>query len=102
MNSLAAQIQARRKKLAVSQQEIARRAGVEQPLVSGFERGKDVRLSTLTKLAGALDLELVAVPRERMKEVESVLGGVASLSTPLQDRSLLERFRVPDTEGAAS
>ena len=102
MNSLATQIQARRKALDISQKETARRAGLEQPLVSGFEHGKDVRLSTLTKLAAALDLELLVVPRERLAEVESLLRHGSSPLPPVPDKSLLERFHVPDDEGAGS
>ena len=98
MSSLSNQLQARRKGFGLSQQEIARRAGVDQPLVSGFERGRDVRVSTIEKLVTALDMELVPVPREHLAEVWRVIEREAAPPTPPAEKSLLERFQVPDKE----
>ena len=89
-------IRARRLALGLSQIEVARRSGIQQRQVSLFERGGDVTLSTLLKLAQALDVELLPVPREDAAKVDSLLkakrGPVPSASPP----SLLDRYQVKD------
>jgi transcriptional regulator with XRE-family HTH domain len=91
-------IRARRLALGLSQIEAARRSGIQQRQVSHFERGGDVTLSTFLKLAQALEMELVPVPREDATKVESLLKAkrepVPSASSP----SLLERYQVKDDE----
>ena len=53
-----------RRRAALSQQELARRAGTTQETISRLERGHhDARGSTLRRLAKALGVE----PRELMK-----------------------------------
>ena len=78
--------------------KLARRSGIQQRQVSTFERGGDVTLSTLLKLAQALDVELLPVPREDTAKVESLLkakrGPAPSASSP----SLLDRYQVKDEE----
>jgi transcriptional regulator with XRE-family HTH domain len=89
-------IRARRLALGLSQIEAARRSGIQQRQVSLFERGGDVTLSTLLKLAQALDVELMPVPREDTAKLESLLkakrGPAPSASSP----SLLDRYQVKD------
>ena len=91
-------IRARRLALGLSQIEAARRSGIQQRQVSTFERGGDVTLSTLLKLAQALDVELMPVPREDTAKLESLLkakrGPAPSAPTP----SLLDRYQVKDDE----
>src|SRR6266850_1424032 len=90
-------IRARRLALSLSQIEVARRSGMQQRQVSLFERGGDVTLSTLFKLAQALDVELLPIPREHTTKVESLLTKRAptpSTSSP----SLLDRYQVKDDE----
>lgn len=54
-------IAARRKKLGVSQQELAELAGVSVRVLSSLERGKPtIRLDTLVPVLDALGLELQA------------------------------------------
>lgn len=95
-------IRARRLALGLSQIEAARRSGIQQRQVSTFERGGDVTLSTLSKLAQALDVELIPVPREDVAKVESLLkakrGPVPSISAPASSPSLLDRYQVKDDE----
>jgi transcriptional regulator with XRE-family HTH domain len=95
-SSLHETIRARRLALGLSQIEAARRGGIQQRQVSLFERGGDVTLSTLLKLAQALDLELLPVPREDTAKLESLLkakrGPAPSASSP----SLLDRYQVKD------
>ena len=98
--SLHETIRARRLALGLSQIEAARRSGIQQRQVSNFERGGDVTLSTILKLAQALDVELLPVPREDTAKVESLLkakpGPAPSASPP--SPSLLDRYQVKDDE----
>ena len=100
--SLHETIRARRLALGLSQIEAARRSGIQQRQVSLFERGGDVTLSTLLKLAQALDVELIPVPREDTGKVESFLkakrGPAPSVSAPASSPSLLDRYQVKDDE----
>ena len=93
-------IRARRLALGLSQAEAARRSGIQQRQVSTFERGGDVTLSTLLKLAQALDVELLPVPRADMEKVESLLkakrAAAPSVSAPASPTSLLDRYQVKD------
>ena len=88
--------------MGLSQIEVARRSGIQQRQVSVFERGGDVTLSTLLKLAQALDVELLPVPRADMEKVESLLkakrGAAPSASLPASTPSLLDRYQVKDDE----
>jgi transcriptional regulator with XRE-family HTH domain len=92
----------RRFALGLSQIDTARRSGIQQRQVSTFERGGDVTLSTLLKLAQALDVELIPVPREDTAKVESLLktkrGLAPSVSAPPSSPSLLDRYQVKDDE----
>ena len=93
-------MRARRLALRLSQAETARRSGIQQRQVSVFERGGDVTLSTLLKLANALDLELLPVPREDRAALESMLkakrGPMPPISPPTSPTSLLDRYQVKD------
>ena len=53
----------------LSQKELARRSGVPQPNISNIEKGKDFKVSTLYKLAAALDIS----PTELVGGVKPVL-----------------------------
>ncbi len=95
-------IRARRLALGLSQAEAARRSGIQQRQVSTFERGGDVTLSTLFKLAQALDLDLIPVPREDTAKIDSLLkakrGLAPAVSAPAPTPSLLDRYQVKDDE----
>ena len=89
---------ARRLALNLSQTEAARRSGIQQRQVSLFERGGDITLSTFLKLAQALDMELVPVPREDAAKVESLLKTNRDPAPATSAPSLLERYQVKDDE----
>ena len=91
-------IRGRRLTLGLSQAEAARRSGIQQRQVSLFERGGDVTLSTLLKLAQALDVELIPVPREDMGKVESLLKAKRGAAPSAAPPSLLDRYQVKDDE----
>ena len=84
--------------MGLSQVEVARRSGIQQRQVSTFERGGDVTLSTLLKLAQALDMELLPVPRENTAKLESLLKVKRSPAPSASPSSLLERYQVKDGE----
>ena len=94
--SLHETIRARRLALGLSQIEAARRSGIQQRQVSTFERGGDVTLSTLLKLAQALDVELMPVPREDTAKVESLLKAKRAPAPSVAPPSLLDRYQVTD------
>jgi len=58
----------RRKRLGISQSELAKRTGVSQPMIAKFESGrfKNITIHTLVRAARALDaavkIDLVALP----------------------------------------
>ena len=89
-------MRARRLALGLSQAETARRSGIQQRQVSTFERGGDVTLSTLLKLAQALDVELMSVPREDAAKLESLLKTKREVAPSAVPPSLLDRYRVRD------
>jgi len=91
-------IRARRLALGLSQVEAARRSGIQQRQVSIFERGGDVTLSTLLKLAQALDVELMPIPREDTAELESLLKAKREPAPSASSPSLLDRYQVKDGE----
>ena len=91
-------IRARRLALGLSQVEAARRSGIQQRQVSIFERGGDVTLSTLLKLAQALDVELLPVPRDDAAKVESLLNAKRETAPTTPALSLLDRYQVKDDE----
>ena len=91
-------IRARRLALDLSQTEVARRSGIQQRQVSLFERGGDVTLSTLLKIAQALDVELLPIPREDAPKVESLLKAERAPAPSTSSPSLLDRYQVKDEE----
>ena len=91
-------MRARRLALGLSQIEVARRSGIQQRQVSLFERGGDVTLSTLLKLAQALDVELLPVPREDTAKVVSLLKAKREPVLSTEPPSLLEHYQVKDDE----
>ena len=97
-SSLHETIRVRRLALGLSQIEAARRSGIQQRQVSTFERGGDVTLSTLLKMAQALDVELLPVPRDHAAKVESLLKAKREPRPSTSSPSLLERYQVKDNE----
>lgn len=64
IRGIATQVRARRRALALTQQDLADLAGVSERFVRFVEQGKpSVRLDTLSAVLGALGLELDVVAR---------------------------------------
>lgn len=67
---IVAQYVALRKKLGYTQEDISKATGIARPNIARIERGKYTpTLEVLTKLAGALDMELVVRFVEKEKAV---------------------------------
>lgn len=95
-------MRARRLGLGLTQREAARRAGIQQRQVSLFERGGDVTLSTLLKLALALDMEVVPLSREDIPRFEALLQTRRAPAPTVPPPSLLDRYRVNDDEAQSN
>ena len=76
------QLRTAREKKGLSQRALSALVGVPQSHISKIENsGVDLRLSSLTAIARALDLELTLVPRKALTAVKSVSRNVMR-STP--------------------
>ena len=75
-------IKAVRRAKGLSQRVLAKTAGMPQSHISKIENaGVDLRLSSLTEIARALELELTLVPRKTVPAVRSIVGS-AQVGTP--------------------
>lgn len=64
--SLGAALRTERKKKGLSQTEVGKSVGIDQPTISRVEKGNPgTELGTLFRLLAALDLELTIRPRQR-------------------------------------
>jgi transcriptional regulator with XRE-family HTH domain len=82
----------------LTQSDLARRLGRVQSRVSEVEAGEaDPRLSTAASMAEALGQQLVLVPKDRVKEVQQLLGRqAASVQTASAVPSVFDEVFVPD------
>ena len=64
---------AARKRAGLSQTELARRLAVSAANLSRIEHGSDLRVSTLTEIARALQLEPMLVPKNLAPAVRAIL-----------------------------
>ena len=81
-----------REQKGLSQRALSARAGVPQSHISKIENNAvDLRLSSLTAIAHALDLELALVPRKAVPAVKSVTRSVAA--PPVFDPAIAKEFR---------
>ena len=71
----------------LSQRALSERTGVPQSHISKIESGgTDIRLSSLTELARALDLDLRLIPRKAVPAVDSVVRGTVPNAAPTPPR----------------
>jgi HTH-type transcriptional regulator/antitoxin HipB len=64
--SLGEALRAARKKKGMSQEQVGKSVGLDQPSMSKIERGESsARIDTLFRLLAALDLELILQPRQK-------------------------------------
>ncbi len=68
-----------RKASGLSQRDLTAMTGIQQAQLSKIENGSvDPRLTSITNIAHALNLELVLVPRRFLPAVHAVLGNKPS------------------------
>lgn len=81
-----------REQKGLSQRALSNRAGVPQSHISKIENNAvDLRLSSLTAIAHALDLELTLIPRKAVPAVKSVTKSVGM--PPTVDPAVGKEFR---------
>jgi transcriptional regulator with XRE-family HTH domain len=76
MKTITKQLQQSRITSGLSQKEFGRKLNLPQSHVSAIETGKvDPRLTSITEMARALELELILVPFSLVPAVKSLLAG---------------------------
>jgi len=96
--SIAKVLKELRKAKKYRQQEIARLSSLTQSELSNFENERvDVRLSTLKRIADALDMSIIAVPKNKLTEIEAILspGDNHVTNRPLTP---LEKYGISDDD----
>lgn len=89
-------LRAARTRLGLSQRALGAKVGLPQSHISKIEGGgSDLKLSSLTELARALDLELMLIPRKLVPAVEGVMRSApgAGLSHSREHTAVIERAR---------
>jgi transcriptional regulator with XRE-family HTH domain len=90
---IAKALKAAREAKGLSQRALAKIAGVPQSHISKIENGGvDLRVSSLTEIARALDLELTLVPRKAVPAVASIVRGARPAATR-QSTSMVKALR---------
>lgn len=87
-----------RKKKHLSQSEVAHYSSLTQNDLSNFENGKkDIRLSTLERIATALDMIILPIPKNKLSDIEQLLCE-ESEETITPPKTLLEQYGISDDE----
>jgi HTH-type transcriptional regulator/antitoxin HipB len=68
------QLRARRKQLALQQSDMALRAGIVRQQYHRLENDGNPNLKTLELAAAGLDMVLMLIPRERLRDVRAMLA----------------------------
>lgn len=90
---------AMRKSKKYRQQEVAKFCAITQSELSNFENNKvDVRLSTLERIANALDMKIIAVPNQKLEKINRLLTPEDQDGKKEKPITLLEKYGVPDDE----
>ncbi|MEQ9270249.1 helix-turn-helix domain-containing protein [Marinobacter salarius] len=86
-------LKAAREAKGLSQRALAKLAGVPQSHISKIENaGVDLRISSLTQIARALDLELTLVPRKSVPAVRSIMRSAEPVSSRKTAASLAKEL----------
>lgn len=86
-----------REEVGLSQTELAQLAGCSSPSIYRIEKGDDISLSTIMKVAGALDMSLILIDREtefenELQELERKRAELESMIS--SRRKLLDDYRM--------
>lgn len=74
MENISKQISQRRNKLGLYQAQVGQQAKMTQQQYQRIEAGGECKLSSLERIAKAMDLELALIPKEKLALVEVVLN----------------------------
>lgn len=101
IGEIARTIKAAREAKGLSQRALAKIAGVPQSHISKIENaGVDLRVSSLTEISRALDLELALVPRKAIPAVKSILrsaqADIPSLTRLALNDNLVKLEKIAD------
>lgn len=89
-----------RKQTKIQQKKIAHLSSISQGDLSKFENEKlDIRLSTLEKIAAALDMKIMAIPKSKFQDITLLLE-LEENQKRVKDKplTLLEKYRISDDE----
>jgi transcriptional regulator with XRE-family HTH domain len=86
MGQIHAQLRARRRQLGLQQSDMRLRAGLARQQYHRLENGGNPSLKTLDLAAAGLNMTLLLVPNERLREVRELLARPSSGKPP--DHSL--------------
>jgi len=65
-----------RRRLGLSQEDLAKRLRMSQAHISDIEKGKVMpRLASVVEISRALDQELILVPRNKLPMIDALLSG---------------------------
>lgn len=73
------QLKKRRKELGLLQKDMLLRVGMTRQQYNQLERKGNPRLDTLALVAKGLDMELLLIPKEKLKAVQKILEGKAEI-----------------------
>lgn len=92
---IASSLKEARESKGLSQRELSKRSGVPQSHISKIESNAvDLRLSSLTSLAHALDMELTLIPRKAAPAVRSLARNTAAQGGGSHNDALRELAKV--------
>ncbi|MFW8637483.1 helix-turn-helix domain-containing protein [Cribrihabitans pelagius] len=92
---IASSLKEARESKGLSQRELSKRSGVPQSHISKIESNAvDLRLSSLTSLAHALDMELTLIPRKAAPAVRSLARSTAAQGGGSHNDALRELAKV--------
>ena len=70
---LSSGIEKRRRELGLNQSDMLMKIGMSQQQYQRVEAGHDIRVSTLLRILEGMELELLIVPRDQVRRLESLL-----------------------------
>ena len=86
MSSLHDQIKKRRKELSFNQEELANLIGMARQQYQRLESKGNPRLDTLELIAKGLKMELMLIPKDKVRAVKNILDNAPSPSSLPQEQ----------------
>ena len=84
MSRIHEQLKKRRKEARLTQEDMAQRVGMSRQQYQHAESKGNPRLDTLELLAKGLKMELMLIPKEKLRDVEDLLSGRRQMGSGLQ------------------